>query len=116
VVNALKVTLAMAQPVGAHRIAHGEAYDQYLTGKQAYNHDDYGLAVEAYRRAVALDDQFAAAYAWLAEAEGDLSDVTTGDRAGLQRGVSAAAKAIELAPDQPEGYAARGETRSLSFP
>ena len=40
--------------------------------------------MEAFHKAVALDPNYVAAYAGLAEAEGNLAD-TVGDAAGLER-------------------------------
>jgi TolB-like protein/DNA-binding winged helix-turn-helix (wHTH) protein len=115
VVAALKLKLLSAKPLAsAHRTANSAAYDQYLIGKQEYNRDAYAKSVSAYQQAVALDPNFAAAYAGLAEAEGDLADVT-GETAGLTRALEAAEHAVALAPDEPDGYAARGMLRFTFF-
>jgi TolB-like protein/DNA-binding winged helix-turn-helix (wHTH) protein len=115
VVEALKAKLLSSKPlVSAHRTANSEAYDQFLIGKQEYNRDAYAKAVSAYRQAVALDPNFGAAYAGLAESEGDLADVS-GETAGLSRALAAAERAVALAPDEPDGYAARGMLRFTFF-
>jgi TolB-like protein/DNA-binding winged helix-turn-helix (wHTH) protein len=115
VVEALKAKLLPAKPLlSTRRTASSEAYDQFLIGKQAYNRDAYANSVSAYQQAVALDPNFAAAYAGLAEAEGDLAD-TTGETAGLTRALEAAEHAVALAPDEPDGYAARGMLRFTFF-
>jgi TolB-like protein len=116
VVKSMQAKLLSGRPqLSARRTDNSEAYDQYLIGKQAYSRDDYQLAVSAYKRSVALDPNFAAAYAGLAEAEADLEDSGTGERAALRRALAAAERAIALAPDQPEGYAVRGELRFTYF-
>src|SRR6202041_911166 len=79
VVAALKLKLAPAQDASAHTTANTEAYTQYLLGRQFWNHrnlDGYRRAVEAYRKAIALDPGYAAAYAGLATAENYVADAT----------------------------------------
>jgi TolB-like protein len=116
VVAALKAKLLPAQQLDStHHTDSSEAYDQYLIGRQAFhqqNADGYGLAIVAYRKAIALDANFASAYAGLAQAEAEFADTETGERAALQRALEAADRAIALAPDAPEGYAVRGWLRS----
>jgi tetratricopeptide (TPR) repeat protein len=84
-----------------------------LLGRQFFNRsnaDDLRRAVAAYRQAIALDPNYAAAYAGLADAEDNLAD-WTGDTFGFQRAEAAADKAIALAPDEADGYSARGSQR-----
>src|SRR5262249_10844355 len=106
------------QVTNAHRTANTEAYNQYLLGNQYYNrgsNEGYDLAVVAYQKAVALDANYAAAYAGLAIAEFYASDFSaTAEESTLarQRAQAAADKAIALAPDLADGYVARGLYRS----
>jgi TolB-like protein/Flp pilus assembly protein TadD len=114
VVTALKLKLAPAQQSSPIRSSNTDAYLQYLLGQQHLSHatvDGFRGAVTAYRNAIALDPHYAAAYAGLAYALNALADAT-GDTAGLQESSAAAQRAVELAPDQPMGYAARGFVRS----
>jgi adenylate cyclase len=74
------------------------------------NLDGWKLAIEAYRRAIALDPNYVAPYYGLAVAEYGVAD-QAGDAAGFQRARDAAAKAVELGPDDPNAYAARGFIR-----
>jgi TolB-like protein/Tfp pilus assembly protein PilF len=119
VVAALKAKLLPAQQLqSGHHTESSEAYDQYLLGRQSFNRsnrDGYRLAVSAYRKAIALDANFAPAYAGLAESEAALADTETGERAALQRAREAADRAIALAPDAPDGYAVRASLRELYF-
>jgi TolB-like protein len=119
VVKALKSKLLPARKLeSGHRTDNSEAYDQYLFGKESFNRsspDGDRLAVSAYRRAIALDANFAAAYAGLAEAEAALADTETGERAALQRALEAADRAVALAPDAPYGYAVRSWLRGGFF-
>jgi len=119
VVEALKSKLLPARQLeSGHRTDNSEAYDQYLFGKQSFNRsspDGDRLAVSAYRRAIALDSNFSAAYAGLAEAEAALADTETGERAALQRALEAADRAVALAPDVPYGYVVRSWLRGGFF-
>jgi tetratricopeptide (TPR) repeat protein len=98
-----------------HRTSNTEAYNQYLLGRQLS--DDWKLerakrAVNAYRKAIELDPKYAAAYAGFAMAEADVAGFS-GDAAGIREAVAAAEEAVTLAPDEADGYAARGQLRYL---
>ncbi|MGO9852282.1 MAG: TIR domain-containing protein [Steroidobacteraceae bacterium] len=116
VVTAMKLKLSpAAQGSWPSHPSNTDAYLQYLLGRQyvsRHNADSFRRAVAAYRSAVALDPHYAAAYAGLAFAEAFLADIT-GDTAGLERASGAAERAIELAPEQAQGYAARGFLRAV---
>ena len=72
----------------------------------------YASAERAFRRAITLDPDYAAAYSQLALAEAYWSD-QTGDASGLARAAGDAEHAITLAPDRADGYFARGFLRTL---
>ena len=107
VVAALKMQLLPTQEVlNQHRTANTQAYEQYLLGRQSLNRGtDEGLqrAVTALQRAIALDPNYATAYAWLAVA---LSFMNADAEA-----IVAASRAVALAPGLAEAYAARGYVR-----
>jgi TolB-like protein/Tfp pilus assembly protein PilF len=115
VAGALKVKLtAGRQTSGSRGTTSTEAYGQYLLGRELYrrgNLDGYRHATEAYGKAVALDPNYAAAYAGLAVAEADVAD-QTGDMSGIGRAVQVADQAITLAPRDANGYAARSYIRT----
>lgn len=73
VVAALKVHLLPSQQLSsAHRTENTEAYNQYLLGRQFADRetlDDWRRAIKAYRKAIELEPDFAAAYAGLSIAE-----------------------------------------------
>jgi TolB-like protein len=119
VVAQLKVKLLPAQNVSnPRRTANTEAYNQYLLGNQFFNRgtvEGYRLAVAAYKKAIELDPNYAAAYAGLAYAElyaGDYVGTAEENIAARQRALAAADKSIALAPDLADGYSARGWLRS----
>src|ERR1035441_424375 len=119
VVSALKVKLLPQERrvASQHKTLNPEAYNQYLLGRQFYNRGSReGLrrAVEAYQKAIALDPNYAAAYAGLALAEyalADSGDTATELDAGKKRALAAAERAIALDPALPEAYSARGYVR-----
>jgi len=114
VVSALQVKLAPAQQAAnLHRTSNPRAHNQYLLGRQFFERgtrDGFRRAAEAYRKAVELDPAYAAAYAELATAESYVADQTD-DAAGQQQALVAADKAVELAPNEADAYAARGYMR-----
>ncbi len=114
VVDALKVTLpAAANSTG--RTENAEAYNQYLLGRNLMDRATpagYASAEQAFRRAIALDPEYAGAYSQLALAEAYWSD-QTGDGSGLARASGDAERAIARAPDRADGYFARGYLRTL---
>jgi TolB-like protein len=119
VVEALKAKLLPAQHVmNRHETGNTEAYTQYLLGNQYRGYDtpaSNAQALAAYKRAVSLDPDYAAAFGGIADAEWRIADQGTGEPAAFQRAVEAADKAIALAPESPEGYWARGQLRFAYF-
>ncbi len=114
VVDALKVKLAPTQHVSLYRTPNTEAYNQFLLGRQFFNRgnlEGWQRSIEAYHKAIALDPNYASAYAGVALSEEYLAD-WTGDAAGLKRAEAAAEKAIALAPNEAAGYAARADLRA----
>jgi TolB-like protein len=113
VVAALKMKLAPIQPAAAARTSIAEAHNEYLLGRQFFERvteNGYRRAVAAFQKAIALDPQYAAAYAELAFAECYLADFT-GDAEGFHRAEAFADRAVALAPGEADGYAARGFLR-----
>ena len=119
VVEALKVQLLPAQQIESrHRTANTEAYTQYLLGnrfRELDTFDSNAKALVAYQKATTLDPNFGAAYSGLADTEWRIADETTNDPDAYARAMAAAAKAITLAPDAPEGYWARGQLQNFYY-
>jgi TolB-like protein/Tfp pilus assembly protein PilF len=115
VVSALKIKLAAAvQVTGSRGTTSTAAYNLYLLGRQLDRRgslEGFRHAVEAFRKAIALDPKYAAAYAELAVAEAFVADMT-GDTGGIERARHDVDKAIALVPDDAIGYAARSFIRS----
>jgi TolB-like protein/cytochrome c-type biogenesis protein CcmH/NrfG len=115
VVAALKLKLAPSQKPVVQQTSNPEAYSEYLLGNQftnRFNTEGFGLAVDAYQKAVALDPRYSAAYAGLSTAELMKSDVTA-DASGIARAKIDADRAVELAPEEAAGYRARSILRTL---
>jgi len=114
VVEALKAQLLPVQQAArAHRTANTEAYNEYLLGRQFYNQrsdEGFRRALIAYRKAIALDPGYAAAYAGLAMSEALVAD-STGDAVSVQQAAADAESAVTRAPDLADSYAARGFVR-----
>jgi adenylate cyclase len=119
VVDALKVQLRASRPqANRHQSDNTEAYSQYLLGNELRLRDtaeSNEQARAAYQKAIALDPNYGAAYAGLADAEWRLADMLTNDPANYARASAAADKAIALAPDAPDGYWARGQLRFVYY-
>jgi TolB-like protein/Flp pilus assembly protein TadD len=113
VVEVLKAKLAPAQAVAPYRSSNTDAYNQYLLGKRFHsrgNVDGWRRAIDAFHKAIALDPDYAAAYANLALSEYVLAD-STGDAAGQRQAMADAERAVTLAPQEADGYASRGVLR-----
>jgi serine/threonine protein kinase/cytochrome c-type biogenesis protein CcmH/NrfG len=119
VVEALKAKLLPAQQIiNRHRTNSTEAYTQYLLGSQLRLRDSpesNRQALAAYRKAISLDPDYAAAWSGVASAEWRIADSLTNEPAAYTRAATAADKAIALAPESPEGYWARGGLRNFYF-
>jgi serine/threonine protein kinase/Tfp pilus assembly protein PilF len=109
VVAALKLKLLPALGLDPSRSDNPEAYNQFLLARQfgrRGNAEDLERAVSSYRQAIALDPNFAAAYAGLSFSETSLA-VAKQDAAKFAQAHDDAEKALELAPQLVDGYRAR---------
>ncbi len=114
VAGALDVALRPAErrALAARPTANPDAYDAYLRGNDADDRttaEDERRAIGFYRRAVALDSNFAAAWARLGQAEG-LTWWFAWDRsrAALARADTAVRRALALDPSLPAAHEAMG--------
>ncbi|MDT8449165.1 MAG: tetratricopeptide repeat protein [Wenzhouxiangellaceae bacterium] len=111
IVEALRLELNIAAET-ASRTTDVEAYDHYLRGRQlAREPTRSGLlrAIELYERAIAIDPEFAAAYAGIADAWVWLEDYGGIKSAeAFPKAEQAARRALELDPESAEAHAAMG--------
>jgi serine/threonine protein kinase/tetratricopeptide (TPR) repeat protein len=113
VVSALKLKLLPTVGLDPHRSDNPEAYNQYLLARQygrRGNLEDIERALAAYRKAIALDPYFAAAYAGLSFTE-TIVAVPTQDAAKFAHARDAAEMALALAPQLVDAYRARASFR-----
>jgi len=89
-----------------------EAYDYYLRAKPYYGiqtQEENGVAIELLEKAVALDPNFAAAYAALGTAyEVRSFEIEPQQKEWEEKASAAIQKALQLDPSLAEGYVARG--------
>lgn len=118
VVAALKLKLLPDQALGtAQRTTNVEAYNQFLLGMERTPGDpkqSYLRSIAAFERAIALDPNYANAYAALADSKQRLADFvdSPAQREDLIRQTFALAdKAVALAPDLSMAYGVRAQAR-----
>ena len=112
VVASLKLKL-LALGLDPHRSDSPEAYNQFLLARQfgrRGNLEDIERAVAAYRQAIALDPNYAAAYAGLSFSETAIAN-STQDAARFGLAHDAVEKALALAPQFVDAYRARAQFR-----
>lgn len=119
VAAALKGALHPSRDSGPkHHVPRFETYDHFLLGLQLLVRNDatgFPQAVEAFRQAIALDPDYADAYAYLAMAESLVADNHPGApdaAASRRRAMAAAQRAVALDPQLGTAYAARGYLRA----
>jgi serine/threonine protein kinase/Flp pilus assembly protein TadD len=118
VVASLKLKL-LPQGSDPHRSDNPEAYDEYLIARQLGrrgNLQDTEGAIAAYQRAIALDPNYAAAYAGLSFQQTAMAN-STQDTSRFTLAHDAADKALQLAPQLSDAYRARALFRleTLNF-
>ena len=113
IVAALRVPVSASEKrsLGTPPTSSPEAYDLYLRGKlgvRTVTPARLAGAIALLERAVALDPEFAAAYAELAHAYGQkVFALIPGDTVAWERALVAAEKALRLRPDLAEAHYAR---------
>ena len=94
--------------------ANVEAYEFYLRGRklfQKWTRESINLARDMFERAVAIDPNFAAAWAGLATAHVHLHGCDT--EAHLEKAREASARALKLDPQSAEAHVAAGQGLSM---
>jgi TolB-like protein/Tfp pilus assembly protein PilF len=119
VVEKLKLALLGNAPVSAARTSNAEAYNRFLQGRYAVAFDtpeEVEKAIDCYRRAIALDPGYAAAWAALSYAIfRQIANGYIDVGAGRSQAMAAARKAAELDPTLPEAYNMIGIIRMMDF-
>ncbi len=115
VVIALKVSLLGSPIPRTAPTANAEAYNIFLAARfftDRFNPEDLDKAVALYRRAIALDPNYAPAFAGLAWCyEMRVAIGIDTDGVGYANASAAAKQAIALDPNLPEGYLTLGMAR-----
>ena len=118
VVAALRVRLLPGTTTArSGKTGNPEALSQYLLGRDLLRYGgvlDAKRALKAFEKAVSLDPHFALAWAGVADALHHIESVA-GEGTSLDRrnrALAAAQRAVEIAPQQPDGYLSRGGIRS----
>ena len=104
-----------AAGAGAGRATDAQAYELYLQGRfhaDRFTPDGAAKGIEYYLQAVALDPEFALAWAYLARAYADQAAYAWAPATeAFERARHAAEQSLQLNPDQAEGHAALGLCR-----
>jgi serine/threonine protein kinase/tetratricopeptide (TPR) repeat protein len=117
IVNALKVVLTPHEEAAIKKVPTQSvrAYEYYLRGRQLFHQrrgETLDAAEDMYRRAIALDPNYALAYAGLADCSVfRAQDQGGGDEAVAQADASSK-RALELDPNSAEAHSSRGLTLS----
>jgi TolB-like protein/class 3 adenylate cyclase/Tfp pilus assembly protein PilF len=106
---------AEVQAAGIGRGNDADAYELYLQGRfyvDRFTRVDAARGIEYYRQAVALEPEFALAWAWLARAYADQAAYAWAPAAeAFERARDAAEQSLQLNPDLAEGHAVLGLCR-----
>jgi TolB-like protein/class 3 adenylate cyclase/tetratricopeptide (TPR) repeat protein len=106
---------AEVQAAGIGRGKDTEAYELYLQGRfylDRFTPGDAARGIEYYQRAVALEPEFALAWAWLARAYADQAAYAWAPATeAFERARDAAEQSLQLNPDLAEGHAVLGLCR-----
>jgi serine/threonine protein kinase/Flp pilus assembly protein TadD len=113
IVNALKVVLTEKEEKAIKKIPTQSvrAYEYYLRGRQLFHQrrpETLDAAEDLYRRAIALDPDYALAYAGLADCSCFRFFEHAGGDEALAQAESASRRALKLDPELAEAHASRG--------
>ena len=116
VVEVLKVKLLRGNhdALRARRATSPESYAYFLLGNQLVQGADLPHAIEAYKKALDLDRNYAPAWAAMAITIAGVTleaETPAAVAEGSKRALEAAEKAIELAPELPDGFESRSAIR-----
>jgi TolB-like protein/Tfp pilus assembly protein PilF len=108
----MQLTQTEDRALTAVATSNPQAYDAYLKGRYVWlqrTFDAYGQAKEYFEQAIALDPNYAPAYAGLADAYQFLAEREVQDRKeNFNRAKNACHRALQLDPYLPEAHASLG--------
>jgi serine/threonine protein kinase/tetratricopeptide (TPR) repeat protein len=113
IVNALKVVLTAKEEAAIKKV-HTQsvrAYEYYLRGRQLFHQrraETLDAAEDLYRRAIALDPDYALAFSGLADCSCFRFFEHAGGDEALAQAESASRRALKLDPELAEAHASRG--------
>jgi serine/threonine protein kinase/Flp pilus assembly protein TadD len=115
IVNALKVVLSAKEEAAIRKVPTQSvrAYEYYLRGRQLFHQrrlETLNAAEDMYRRAIALDPNYALAYAGLADASVFRAQDHHGGEEAVAQADASSKRALELDPNSAEAHSARGLT------
>ncbi len=113
IVTALQLVLTDREQVVVKSARTGSvrAYEYYLRGKQlrhTFRPDALEAGEDCFRRAIALDPNYALAFTSLAECSATRDLYFTTDAEAVEQADAASRKAVELDPNLAEAHSARG--------
>jgi len=119
IVRALRGVLTKddERAIAMARTANVEAYVHYLRGRQhfrRFQHKALEYARDMFVEAIAIDPEYARAFAGMADCYSFLYMYFDASPANLEQAFTASRRALELDPDLAEAHAARGLAVSLS--
>jgi non-specific serine/threonine protein kinase len=112
IARALRIKLSPQEEAAIARkpVANPEAYDYYLRGRRFFRRGtkkDMHSAAEMFEHAVALDPNFALAYAGLGHVFGRIHRYSDQNPVWVKKGIEACEQAMRLEPHLPEALSAR---------
>jgi serine/threonine protein kinase/Tfp pilus assembly protein PilF len=115
ITNALKVVLSDKEEAAIKKVPTQSvrAYEYYLRGRQLFHQrrpETLDAAEDMYRRAIALDPDYALAYTGLADCSAFRYFEHAGGDEALAQAEAASTRALKLDPDLAEAHASRGLT------
>ncbi|MGH9585414.1 MAG: winged helix-turn-helix domain-containing protein [Acidobacteriaceae bacterium] len=110
---AAQARLALAAP-SPHPAVNPAAHDAYLRGRYFFNKQDFRHSLQSFQQAIALDPNYAAAYAGYASALDASSTFGIGPPEQLMpKALAAVQRAIQLDPQNGEAYTELGSIQTI---
>jgi len=113
IVQALKIKLSTKEKSKLEKVntQNVKAYDFYIRGRNYFNksHQDKTiLAIPLFKKAIEIDENYALAFAGLADVYSEIYMYYDRTDENLQQALKASKKALELDPQLAEAHSARG--------